>query len=187
MGGFGFTFDTPWWPATQPGEPTAHWSYLYTFYLTIVYKLFGVNPIIPRIIQSIVIGILQPLFIYKISKKVFPDVSGLFAAGWIALYPYLIYYSAALMTESWFITTVLAVFLIAIQFSSGNYSIRWFLLLGFLSGLAILLRQVFMLIIPFLFFLDSVGSTKKWLTETNNKSCDECYRYIAHDFAIYYL
>ena len=151
LGGFGFTFDTPWWPATQPGEPTAHWSYLYTFYLTIIYKLFGVNPIIPRIIQSIVIGILQPLFIYKISKKIFPDVSGLFAAGWIALYPYLIYYSAALMTESWFITTVLAVFLIAIQFSSGSYSFRRFLLLGFISGLAILLRQVFMFIIPFLF------------------------------------
>jgi 4-amino-4-deoxy-L-arabinose transferase-like glycosyltransferase len=110
-----------------------------------------VNPIIPRIIQSIVIGFLQPLFIYKISKKVFPEVSGLFAAGWIALYPYLIYYSAALMTESWYITTVLAVFLIAIQFSSGIYPIRRFLLLGLLSGLAILFRQVFMLIIPFLF------------------------------------
>lgn len=151
LNGFGFTFDRPWWPATQPGEPTAHWSYLYTFYLTLIYKIFGVNPIIPRIFQSIVIGILQPLFLFKISKKVFPDVSGLFAASWIALYPYIIYYSAALMTESWFITIVLGIFVLAIQFSSGNSSIRQFLLLGFLSGMAILLRQVFMLFIPFLF------------------------------------
>jgi len=151
LNGFGFTFDRPWWPATQPGEPTAHWSYLYTFYLTFIYKIFGVNPIISRIFQSIVIGILQPLFLFKISKKVFPDVSGLFAASWIALYPYIIYYSAALMTESWFITIVLGIFVLAIQFSSGNSSIRQFLLLGFLSGMAILLRQVFMLFIPFLF------------------------------------
>lgn len=151
LNGFGFTFDRPWWPATQPGEPTAHWSYLYTFYLTFIYKIFGVNPIISRIFQSIVIGILQPLFLFKISKKVFPDVSGLFAASWIALYPYIIYYSAALMTESWFITIVLGIFVLAIQFSSGNSSIRQFLLLGFLSGMVILLRQVFMLFIPFLF------------------------------------
>lgn len=151
LNGYGFTFDKPWWPATQPGHPTAHWSYLYTFYLTFVYKLFGVQPIIARIIQAIAIGILQPILLYKISKKVFPDISGLFAAGWIGIYPYLIYYSAALMTESWFITIVLAVFLVVIQFSGARPSIKKYLLLGILSGLAVLLRQVFMLIIPFLF------------------------------------
>jgi hypothetical protein len=42
LGGHGFTFETEWWPVTQAGEPTAHWSYLYTFYLTIVYALVGV-------------------------------------------------------------------------------------------------------------------------------------------------
>ncbi|MEM8861308.1 MAG: hypothetical protein AAGD96_23540, partial [Chloroflexota bacterium] len=26
--GHGFTFGVPWWPVTQAGEPTAHWSYL---------------------------------------------------------------------------------------------------------------------------------------------------------------
>lgn len=28
--GHGFTVADSWWPATPAGEPTAHWSYLYT-------------------------------------------------------------------------------------------------------------------------------------------------------------
>ncbi|MHB8134434.1 MAG: glycosyltransferase family 39 protein [Anaerolineaceae bacterium] len=151
MNGFGFTFDQPWWPATHPGDPTAHWSYIYTFYLVFVYKIFGVNALLARIIQAIVIGILQPLLLYKISKIIFPEISGLFSAGWIAIYPYLIYYSAALMTESWFTTVVLAVFWSAIRLKPTQTTTSYYLVLGVLSGTAILLRQVFMLFVPFLF------------------------------------
>jgi hypothetical protein len=42
--GKGFSFATNWWPATAGGAPTAHWSYLYTFYLVIVYSVFGESP-----------------------------------------------------------------------------------------------------------------------------------------------
>ena len=34
LGGHGFTVAEAWWPATPAGEPTAHWSYLYTMYLS---------------------------------------------------------------------------------------------------------------------------------------------------------
>ncbi|MCB1018388.1 MAG: hypothetical protein KDC27_00600, partial [Acidobacteria bacterium] len=37
LDGFGFSFATAHWPATPAGEPTAHWSYLYTLYLSLVY------------------------------------------------------------------------------------------------------------------------------------------------------
>lgn len=151
MNGYGFTFDVPWWPATQPGQPTAHWSYLYTFFLVGIYKIFGVYPLIARLLQAIVIGALQPWLLFKISKKVFPKTSPLFSAGWVAIYTYLIYYSAALMTEAWFITAVMAVFLVALNISSGRTKWSLFLLLGFLAGLAVLLRQVFLLFLPFLF------------------------------------
>jgi 4-amino-4-deoxy-L-arabinose transferase-like glycosyltransferase len=151
LNGFGFSFDQAWWPATHAGEPTAHWSYLYTFFLVAVYKIMGPHAIFARIIQALVIGFLQPYLLYKISKTIFPNVSGLFCAAWIALYPYLIYYSAALMTEAWFITIVLAVFLCAFQMRPEKISMRSFLLLGVLCGLAVLLRQVFLLFVPFLF------------------------------------
>lgn len=151
LSGFGFTFDQPWWPATQPGEPTAHWSYLYTFYLVFIYKVFGVNPLVARIFQAIVIGFLQPWLLFKISKKVFPQISPLIASGWIAIYTYLIYYSAALMTEAWFITMVLAIFLVTLEVAQSGGSLARYLLLGLVTGLAVLLRQVFLLFAPFLF------------------------------------
>lgn len=152
LGGFGFTFDQPWWPATQPGEPTAHWSFLYTFYLVGVYKIFGVNPLIARLIQAIAIGFLQPWLIFHISKKVFSKFSPLFAAGWIAVYSYLIYYTAALMTEGWFITIVLAVFLMAFNLVESDIRLSKFAWFGLLAGIAVLLRQVFLLFLPFIFF-----------------------------------
>ena len=34
LDGHGFSFDREWWPVTRAGEPTAHWSYLYTLFLT---------------------------------------------------------------------------------------------------------------------------------------------------------
>ena len=34
--GFGFSFAEGHWPATRAGEPTAHWSYLYTSYLVVI-------------------------------------------------------------------------------------------------------------------------------------------------------
>lgn len=151
LGGFGFTFDQPWWPATQPGEPTAHWSFLYTFYLVGVYKIFGVNPLIARLIQAIAIGFLQPWLIFHISKKVFSKFSPLFAAGWIAVYSYLIYYTAALMTEGWFITIVLAVFLMAFNLVESDIRLSKFAWFGLLAGIAVLLRQVFLLFLPFIF------------------------------------
>ena len=36
---------------------TAHWSFLYTLYLTAVYALFGPNPLVARLIQAVAIGV----------------------------------------------------------------------------------------------------------------------------------
>jgi hypothetical protein len=54
--GYGFSFAEGHWPATRAGEPTAHWSYLYTLYLAVVYKIFGPNPIVARVIQALIAG-----------------------------------------------------------------------------------------------------------------------------------
>src|SRR5581483_4983296 len=40
LGGYGFSFGSYWWPATHAGEPTAHWSFLYTLYLAGIYAIF---------------------------------------------------------------------------------------------------------------------------------------------------
>ena len=107
MNGHGFTFGETWWPITQAGAPTAHWSFLYTLYLVAIYALFGPHPLAARLIQVVITGLLQPFLAYKIGKHLFSETVGLVSAGLTAIYAYFIYYDATLMTEPFFITLVL--------------------------------------------------------------------------------
>lgn len=158
LGGHGFTFGQPWWPATRAGQPTAHWSYLYTFYLWGVYKLFGPNPLAARLIQSVMVGLMMPWLVYRLGARIFGRRAALMAAGWSALYPYYIYYAAALMTESLYACALLFTFVTAVQMAdriggrgSSSHSLGSAILLGLGLGSAILLRQVAMVLAPVIF------------------------------------
>jgi len=115
LGGHGFTFDQLWWPLTAAGTPTAHWSYLYTLWLAGLYALVGAHPLAARIAQAVVAGALMPYCTYRLAGRVLlrprqpgqPHWPALAAAAWTALYGYFIYYTAALMTEAFFMTGVL--------------------------------------------------------------------------------
>ncbi len=155
LDGHGFSFDRDWWPITAANAPTAHWSFLYTFYLCAVYALFGPHPLAARILQAILVGFLQPYLTYLIGKRLFSAPIGLLAAWLAAGYAYFIYYSGALMTEPFYITAILGALHIAILLADRPGSLdrrRTFLLVSFglVLGTAVLLRQLFLLFIPFL-------------------------------------
>jgi 4-amino-4-deoxy-L-arabinose transferase-like glycosyltransferase len=169
--GNGFSFPTPWWPATKPNAPTAHWSYLYTFYITTVYALFGEHPVVARLIQAILTGFLQPLLAYLLADRLFGVRAGLAAAALTTFYAYFIFYGATLMTEAFYITTILLSLYLAILIvselnkkphphlifnrSGNNESVGkiYALLAALGASLAatVLLRQLFMLFLPILF------------------------------------
>jgi 4-amino-4-deoxy-L-arabinose transferase-like glycosyltransferase len=171
LDGHGFTFDQPWWPGTPAGEPTAHWSYLYTLYLVGVYALFDASPVVARVIQAFMVGILHPLLVFLIARRVFNPTVGLIAAGLTAVYIYFIYYSGALMTESTYITVVLAILYLAMILSDKLRvnallderfplsmkqaaifkTVSIAVTLGVCLGLAVLLRQVILIFVPILF------------------------------------
>jgi 4-amino-4-deoxy-L-arabinose transferase-like glycosyltransferase len=159
LSGHGFTFAESWWPATAAGAPTAHWSYLFTGYLIAVYKLFGLNPLIARLIQAVLVGILQPYLAYRIARAVFTPQVGLAAAILTAVYSYFIYYAATLMTEPFYILAILASLWFCMRMVKGEHleggksenQLLLGLLLGISLGAAVLLRQLFLLVIPFLF------------------------------------
>ena len=156
--GHGYTFDEPWWPLTQAGEPTAHWSFLYTSFLAAVYALLGVHPLGARLFQVILVGVLQPYLAYRIGSRLFGNAAGLAAAALTAVYAYFLYYSASLMTEPFYITAVLASLYVSIRLADGlkvpdgssPHQIRWAVALGVVLGAAALLRQVFLLFVPLL-------------------------------------
>ena len=151
--GHGFTFGELWWPITPAGEPTAHWSFLYTLYLVIVYKVFGVYPIAARIFQAVLVGVLHPYLTWRIGEKMFGHKIGLIAAGITALYAYYIYYSAALMTEAFYITGILISLFLSIKLaesSAKQQDLKLGIALGISIGITVILRQVFLLFVPFL-------------------------------------
>ena len=153
LDGHGFSFATDWWPATKAGEPTAHWSFLYTLYLSLVYALFDVNPLMARLIQAVVAGVLHPWLTWRIATRLFGQRVGLLAAGICAVYAYFVYYASALMTETFFILAVLTVLDQATQFAANDErrKSRDWALLGLATGCAVLLRQAFLIFVPLLF------------------------------------
>lgn len=155
VAGYGFTFGQAWWPATPAGAPTAHWSYLYSLFLAAIYWVAGPNPLVARLIQAIAVGLLHPWLVFKIGAEVFDKTTGYIAALLTAVYIYFVYYAGALMTEPFYITAILASFYLAIRIAnteaSGAYaSWRRAAGLGLLLGIAVLLRQLFLIFVPFL-------------------------------------
>ncbi len=163
LDGHGFTFDKAWWPATKAGEPTAHWSYLYVFFLAGIYKVFGIHPLTARLIQTILVGVLQVLLTYGISARLFGKGAGLVGAALNVLYLYFTYYSATLMTEPFYITAILGTLYAAILIGDQKFeghldpktirrkNLYYALSLGLTVGAAVLLRQLFLLFLPFLY------------------------------------
>jgi hypothetical protein len=158
VGGSGFSFAQDHWPATRGGEPTAHWSYLYTLYLVTIYKVFGHLPVAARLIQALIAGIFHPLLIWRISTRLFNRTVGLIAAALTAIYIYFFYYAGGLITETFYIIGILWIFDVSLRIVADNQAThtaphwkRW-IELGVAIGITLLLRQVFLLFLPFLFF-----------------------------------
>ena len=175
LAGHGFSFAENHWPVTRAGEPTAHWSYLYTIYLVIVYKVVGTYPLAARLVQALIAGVFQTLLIFRIGTRLFNRTAGLVGAALSAVYIYFFYYAGALITETFYITGILWTFDCAFRLVDTarntergaraiNYS-QW-LELGIAIAVTVLLRQLFLLFLPFLFIwlwwkIQEKG-TKRW-------------------------
>lgn len=168
LGGHGFTVPTYWWPATQAGQPTSHWSFLYILYLAGVYALFGVHPIVARVIQAVVAGILHPWLTWRIGSRLFGRDVGVIGSVVVTFYAYFVYYAGSLMTETFYILSVLAILdvltsvILSMDVNAvsrrtvsmrrlGRYGWRPWIILGLALGVAVLLRQVVILVIPLLY------------------------------------
>jgi len=148
LAGHGFTFPSPWYPFTEPEQPTAHWSYLYTFYLAGVYAFVGHHPLVARLLQ-VLSAALHCWLIQRIGQRLFSPRVGLVAAAFTAGYAYFVFFSAALMTQAFYILAVLATMNLALELQRNPTRRRW-LLLGIALGTGTLLRQNLLLFAPVL-------------------------------------
>jgi 4-amino-4-deoxy-L-arabinose transferase-like glycosyltransferase len=95
-------------------------------------------------------GALMCFLIYRIGRLVVNEETGLVAAAIAAFYGYFVYYSAALMTETFFISLILLSLYLSLELKEKPRPALWGWL-GLTLGLAALLRQSVLLFVPFLF------------------------------------
>jgi len=172
--GQGFSFSRAWYPFTPANTPTAHWSFLYSLIVAAVYGIFGPHPLAMRLFQAVAGGILLPAMVYRLTKTLFfyapshplapaptrplPPSSTLplIAAACAAGYGYFILYAATIMTETFYITTLLWSLEVAMRMGArlrAGESVSWQLALelGLSLGIATLLRQSILPWVPVLF------------------------------------
>ncbi len=183
LAGKGFTGASFYYP---PGSehPTAFWDPLYPLFLSALYWLFGRSVHVVRIAQALLGGGAVALT-YLVGRRLAEvrrptsDVRsradggfqgdfdlagrgvGLLAAAISAVYPFFIYYAAQLLTETLFMALILAVFVAGYR-AQDTARLRWFALLGALTGLAALCRAE-----AFLFGIALIGwfawrATRTW-------------------------
>src|SRR6185369_15407115 len=140
LDGRGYSFTKSWYPFTPANTPTAHWSFIYPLYLAGIYAITGYHPLAARLFQAAVGGALICFLVYKIGRRVMNEDTGLVAAGLAAVYGYFIYYNAALMTETFFIVSVLLSLHLSLEIKEQP-TLRHWLGLGLTLGLGTLLRQ----------------------------------------------
>ena len=124
---------------------------LYPYFLAILYKVFGINLVIARIIQ-IIIGSLSCLLVERIGTNLFTKKVGI-AAGFIAaVYPLFIFFDNELLLPALLVFLILGGFYLTLkQSKNSGTKLGWFFT-GVVWGLAAITRPnvlLFLVILPF--------------------------------------
>jgi len=119
----------------------------YAYFLGIVYKIFGHNYIIPRLIQHL-IGSFSCVLVYFLAKKLFnfrvAVVSGLIAAS----YGMLLYFENELLLDSFLVFFDLLLILLLLKAKEVPKLSRWFVC-GIILGFSAITRPNILFFIPF--------------------------------------
>lgn len=146
--GYGFSFDTAWYPFAAANSPTAHWSFLYAGFIGAVYAITGEHPLVIRLLGAVLGGILLPWLSFRLVRRVVPKQEGLalLTAAGAAIYAYFVLYAAMVMTETLFISGLLwsleRASKLKQDFRSGRRVAAWeMVVFGVSLGMTALVRQ----------------------------------------------
>jgi 4-amino-4-deoxy-L-arabinose transferase-like glycosyltransferase len=130
------------------GKEPYYYGPLYYYYLAIIYKIFGVNPYIARLIQMI-LGVFTSLLIYLIAKKVFNKPVALISLVISIFYGMFYIHEGVLLLEplATFLNTLSIFLLLRIEDKPSYKNIAF---AGIAIGLSALCRANILLFVPFL-------------------------------------
>jgi 4-amino-4-deoxy-L-arabinose transferase-like glycosyltransferase len=131
--GKGFSGASFYYP---PGSdvPTSFWDPLYPYFLAAVYWTFGYSIPAVRVVQAI-IGAVSVAMAWHVGRRLAGPAAGLLTGAILAGYPFLLYYTGQLLTETLFIGLILATVAAGIE-AMRTGRLAWFLGLGLAGGLA---------------------------------------------------
>ena len=121
-------------------NPTALWDPLYPLFLAGIYALVGHDFLAVRLVH-VVLGVASCGLLYVLGRSIFGPRIGLLGAGFAAIYPFFIYYTGQILTETLFIFLILLLLTLAHAIAqrriSGGLAV---LTLGITAGLTVLTR-----------------------------------------------
>lgn len=122
---------------------------LYPTFIAGVYMIFGQSPVMVQLMQS-ALGALAVLVFYYILKKAYSGRIARIGAVIVAVYPFFIFFTGLLLTETLFIFMLLAA-MCFLYFSRREKGLPDIIIAGVLLGFCILIRGSFILFPIFLF------------------------------------
>ena len=131
-------------------HPTAFVPPLYPLFLAGCYGLFGFHPLLPKIFQAVLGGLL-PWAVFGIGRRLADGRTALLASAVTAVYPELVVLSGYLYTETFFILLECLFFLFLLDAFRADRPKDW-ILAGIFLGLGMLVRNLLFYFPPFIFF-----------------------------------
>jgi len=138
------------WGVVPIDKPQTSFPPLHPLYLSLVYKVFGPNPIASRIIQALLSAVTS-IILYHLARRLLGENVALISYLIVIFYPYYIYYTGVLLSETISIF-LLSLSLLLFALSRRSQKNLYPLACGFTLGLLFLSRSVFLLFFPLVIF-----------------------------------
>ena len=131
--------------------PSAFTAPLYPLFLSGIYRLFGVSYVNARIAQAFV-GTASVFLVFLLGRAIFSEKIGLIASFISAFYPFFIFFTGLLLTETLFILLFLSLIYL-LQRMMTTRKIHYVIGAGLIAGLCILTRPIIAYFLPFALFI----------------------------------
>ena len=118
---------------------------LYSYFLALIYKIFGHNYLVPRLFQSL-IGAVNCVMVMLVGERLFGRREGLLAGCIAALYGPLIYFEGELLRPVLIIFLVLLMILCILHWSESRPT--WAAVAGLITGLSVITRENILIVVP---------------------------------------
>jgi 4-amino-4-deoxy-L-arabinose transferase-like glycosyltransferase len=125
----------------------AHYPVGYPAMVALGYALFGTKPVVAYLLNALV-GTAAGVAIWSLVRRASSSTLALLAGLAVALHPVLVPYTAAIMTEGVTAALVTVAAAFAAKARTSPRAWRWWLLTGFVTGIATLVRPQSLVLAP---------------------------------------